>query len=65
MKSSDLNQKSELTKISNQFTSLLNQYSSDWTDELAQLRKRQVLMEKLVEGTMEKWLEVKRNRSME
>lgn len=58
MRSSDLSQKAELTKSSNELTSRLNQYSSDWSDELAQVRKRQQLLEKLVEGTMDKWLEV-------
>ena len=58
MKASDLSQKAELTKVSDQLASMLSQYSSDWSDELAQVRKRQVLSEKLVEGAMEKWLEV-------
>ena len=58
MKGSDLNQKAELTKVSDQLTCMLNQYSSDWNEELAQVRKRQLLAEKLVEGAMEKWLEV-------
>ena len=53
-----MSQKAELTKSSNELTSRLNQYSSDWSDELVQVRKRQQLLEKLVEGTMDKWLEV-------
>lgn len=58
MRTSDLNQKAELTKTFNELTSLMSQYSNEWGEDQAQVRKRLLLAEKLVEGAMDKWLEV-------
>lgn len=53
-----MNQKAELTKTFNELTSLMSQYSNEWGEDQAQIRKRLLLAEKLVEGAMDKWLEV-------